>query len=90
MKLTSLRTYTTAIILLLSCVFITTANADDNKKKEEKKETKFDKLFKNKLVDKATSKFITIYKTDGKLYFELPLKYLKKRNATRRNHFFCY
>lgn len=84
MKLTSLRTYTTAIILLLSCLFITTANADDNKKKEEKKEkkekkeTKYDKLFKNKLVDKATSKFITIYKTDGKLYFELPLKYLKK------------
>ena len=70
------------LTLVLSC-FCATATADDkstsDKPKKEKKETKYDKLFKDKKRDTAASKFITLHKTDGKLYLELPLKYLKQQ-----------
>ena len=44
--------------------------------KKEKKQSKYAKFFENKKYDAAKGKFISLYKTDGKVYFELPLKYL--------------
>ena len=44
--------------------------------KKEKKKSKYAKFFENKKYDSAKGKFISLYKTDGKVYFELPLKYL--------------
>ena len=44
--------------------------------KKEKKKSKYAKFFENKKYDAAKGKFISLYKTDGKVYFELPLKYL--------------
>ena len=46
----------------------------DNVSKDSK--DKIAKFFEKKKYDSAKSKFITLYKTDGKVYFELPLKYL--------------
>ena len=46
----------------------------DNLKKDSK--DKIAKFFEKKKYEKAKSKFITLYKADGKVYFELPLKYL--------------
>ncbi len=46
-------------------------------KKKEKKETKYDKLFKDKKVATARG-FITLHKLDNKVYFELPLKVLNR------------
>lgn len=46
----------------------------DNVKKDSK--DKIAKFFEKKKYETAKSKFITLYKTDGKVYFELPLKYL--------------
>jgi hypothetical protein len=40
------------------------------------KTSPFTKFFKNKKYDVAQGKFITLYKSDSKVYFELPLKYL--------------
>ena len=57
------------------------AFADDKKGDEDKKakkETKYDKLFKDKKKETASSKFITVHKCDGKLYLEVPVKYLHK------------
>ena len=48
------------------------------KEKKAKKETKYDKLFKDKKKETASSKFITVHKSDGKLYLEVPVKYLHK------------
>ena len=46
-------------------------------KKKEKKETKYDKLFKDKKVTTAKG-FITLHQFDNKVYFELPLKILNR------------
>ena len=46
----------------------------DNVKKDSK--DKIAKFFEKKKYETAKSKFITLYKADGKVYFELPLKYL--------------
>ena len=46
----------------------------DNVKKDSK--DKIAKFFEKKKYETVKSKFITLYKTDGKVYFELPLKYL--------------
>ena len=72
---------TIGIALLLLCVNVKTF-ADDKKGDEDKKakkETKYDKLFKDKKKETASSKFITVHKCDGKLYLEVPVKYLHKR-----------
>uniref|UniRef100_A0AB33JQ52 Zinc-dependent metalloprotease n=1 Tax=Prevotella sp. GTC17262 TaxID=3236797 RepID=A0AB33JQ52_9BACT len=68
------------VFLLLSLLLVLPVHADDSKKqdKKTKKETKYDRLFKNKKFETAKSRFITLHKMDGKLYFELPLKYLGK------------
>ena len=60
----------------------TVVKADDNKSKDSskaKKETKYDRLFKDKKTETARSKFITVYKQDNKIYFELPRTLLKKQ-----------
>lgn len=46
-------------------------NVDKNNPKD-----KIAKFFEKKKYVSAKGKFITLYKTDGKVYFELPLKYL--------------
>ena len=46
----------------------------DKVKKDSK--DKIAKFFEKKKYETVKSKFITLYKTDGKVYFELPLKYL--------------
>lgn len=52
-------------------------SVETTSKKEEKKETKYDKLFKDKKV--TTEKgFITLHKFDNKVYFEYPVKYLNR------------
>ena len=45
----------------------------------QKKETKYDRLFKDKKTETARSKFITVHKLDNKIYFELPRTLLKKQ-----------
>ena len=45
--------------------------------KKEKKETKYDKLFKDKKVTTAKG-FITLHKLDNKIYFELPIKVMNR------------
>jgi hypothetical protein len=45
---------------------------------ERKQQTPWDKLFKGKKVVTEPSDFITLHKTEGKLYFEIPLKYLDR------------
>ena len=55
---------TIGIALLLLCVNVKTF-ADDKKGDEDKKakkETKYDKLFKDKKKETASSKFITVHK----------------------------
>ena len=47
----------------------TVAKADDDKSKSKpKKETKYDRLFKDKKTETARSKFITVHKLDNKIY----------------------
>ena len=67
-------------LLLLLALQSTVVKADDDKSKSKpKKETKYDRLFKDKKVETARSKFITVYKLDNKIYFELPRTLLKKQ-----------
>ena len=68
-------------LLLLLVLQSTVAKADDDKSKSKpKKETKYDRLFKDKKTETARSKFITVHKLDNKIYFELPRTLLKKQN----------
>ena len=68
-------------LALLMLLQTSVARADDKPKMpaKPKKETKYDKLFKDKKTETARSKFITLHKVDNKLYFELPRKLLKKQ-----------
>lgn len=69
-----------AIGLCLLCfnvqAFANDKKADDSKK--TKKETKYDRLFKDKKKETASSRFITVHKTDGKIYLEVPVKLMRK------------
>jgi hypothetical protein len=56
----------------------TPAKTQVNPELTKKKETPWEKLFKGKTVESAKSSFINLHKTDGKLYFEIPLKYLDR------------
>lgn len=47
--------------------------------KKEKKKTPYDLLFDKKKKETAKGGFITLHKVGEKLYFELPVKYLKKQ-----------
>ena len=65
--------------MLLLVLQSTTVKADDDKSKSKpKKETKYDRLFKDKKTETARSKFITVHKLDNKIYLELPRTLLKK------------
>lgn len=50
----------------------------DDSKKEKKEEDKYTKFFKDKKVETARGKFVTLHKIDGNVYLELPTKYLGK------------
>ena len=60
------------------------AHAADRKKKGKnavtakvvEKKSAYDKLFQKKSCETVKSNFITLHKVDGKLYFEIPVKYL--------------
>lgn len=52
------------------------ATLSDNVETKKDKKDKIAKFFEKKKYISAKGKFINIYKTDGKVYFELPLKYL--------------
>ncbi len=56
------------LMLALTCVY--SAKADLGKKND-----KYAKLFKNKKVESAKGKFISLHKMDNKLFLELPVKY---------------
>ena len=47
-------------------------------KKEKKEEDQYTKFFKDKKVETARGKFVTLHKIDGNVYLELPTKYLGK------------
>ena len=51
----------------------------DDTKKEKKEEDKYTKFFKDKKVETARGKFVTLHKIDGNVYLELPTKYLGKK-----------
>lgn len=44
--------------------------------KVAEKKSAYDKLFQKKSCETVKSNFITLHKVDGKLYFEIPVKYL--------------
>ena len=60
------------------------AHAADRKKKGKnaitakavEKKSAYDKLFQKKSCETVKSNFITLHKVDGKLYFEIPVKFL--------------
>lgn len=67
---------------LLAAPLASRAPQDTKKeeKKEEKKkpEDKYTKFFKDKKVETAKGKFVTLHKIDEDIYLELPTKYLGK------------
>ena len=73
--------YNLVLVFLLGC-FDLSASSVGRKKRKDKKETvqpgKYEKLFQNKSCTTVSSRFMTLHKMDGKLYFELPLKWLGK------------
>ena len=70
---------TIGIGLFLLCfgfqAFAEDKKADD---KKAKKETKYDRLFKDKKKETARSTFLTLHKVDGKLYLEVPVKLMQR------------
>jgi len=50
--------------------------ATETKKEPTKRQSKYDKLVKNKSCETARGEFVTLHKLDGKVYFEFPVKYL--------------
>ena len=74
---------------LIALPFSFDVSAKEKKKKKKKGDTElvmpvpkkisaYDKLFKGKKVETARSNFITLHKVEGKLYFEIPLKYMER------------
>ena len=67
----------------------------DKEKEPEKKLSKYEKLFKDPSHEATTGGFMTLHKVKGKLYFELPLKYLNREMLLAgaasecSNPFFC-
>ncbi|MDR3329205.1 MAG: zinc-dependent metalloprotease [Prevotellaceae bacterium] len=50
----------------------------DSLKKKKKPLSAYEKLFDKKKVETAKSDFITLHKVQGKIYFEVPLRYLNR------------
>ncbi|MFO3725732.1 MULTISPECIES: zinc-dependent metalloprotease [Butyricimonas] len=78
-------TLSMVMLFVLPCPELTFASAKKKKKattevKKEpvKRQSKYDKLVKNKLCVTARGNFVTLHKVDGKLYFEIPAKYLNR------------
>ena len=71
-----------AAVMLVVALCPYSAQGIDRKKKEVQPKTtkvvlgKYDKLFKNKAHVVAKGGFMTLHKVDGKLFFEMPLKYM--------------
>ncbi len=68
-------------LLVLPCMRETYASGRKKKGKTTEvkapeKKSAYDKLFKKKSCETVKSNFITLHKVDGKLYFEIPTKYL--------------
>lgn len=59
--------------LIVSAVTVATPAVAQEKKSDD---NKYQKLFKDKKVESARSKFITLHKVDDKVYFEVPLSLL--------------
>ena len=71
-----------AAVMLVVALCPYSAQGIDRKKKEVQPKTtkvvlgKYDELFKNKAHVVAKGGFMTLHKVDGKLFFEMPLKYM--------------
>ena len=70
------------ILLVLPCAQTSFASvrkkktvATETKKEPVKRQSKYDKLVKNKLCETAQGNFVTLHKVEGKVYFEIPVKY---------------
>ena len=81
-------TLSMVMLFVLPCPELTFASAKKKKKattevKKEpvKRQSKYDKLVKNKLCVTARGNFVTLHKVDGKLYFEIPAKYLNREQT---------
>ena len=73
------------ILLVLPCAQTSFASvrkkktvATETKKEPVKRQSKYDKLVKNKLCETAQGNFVTLHKVEGKVYFEIPMKYLER------------
>ena len=78
-------TLSMVILFVLPCPELTYASArkkkttvTETKKEPVKRQSKYDKLIKNKLCETSRGNFVTLHKVDGKLYFEMPVKYLNR------------
>jgi hypothetical protein bacD2_19357 len=74
-------------LILPLCGSVDAAERKKKKKEEttgvkdktpEKKLSKYEKLFKDKSHEATQGGFMTLHKVNGKLYFELPLKYMNR------------
>ena len=48
----------------------------EKEEKKKKEETQYTKFFKDKKVESARGKFVSLHKIDGEVFLELPTKYL--------------
>lgn len=67
------------LLFSLQTPVICAGNSQAFSASKPKKETKYDRLFKDKKIETARSKFITVHKMDNRIYFELPRTLLKKQ-----------
>ena len=66
------------IFLGVWSVSTVSASGRKNKKKIEAQPGKYEKLFQGKKYTTVSGDFMTLHKMDGKLYFEMPLKWMGK------------
>ena len=66
------------IFLGVWSVSTVSASGRKNKKKIETQPGKYEKLFQGKQYTTVSGDFMTLHKMDGKLYFEMPLKWMGK------------
>ena len=63
----------------LYCKVLLSKADDDKSKSKPKKETKYDRLFKDKRLRRHVVSLLLFHKLDNKIYFELPRTLLKKQ-----------
>ena len=66
------------IFLGVWSVSTVSASGRKNKKKIEAQPGKYEKLFQGKKYTTVSGDFMKLHKMDGKLYFEMPLKWMGK------------